>query len=82
MSEFFVESGVEIPAVVRRGTSKYPFDTMKVGDSFHVPLLDGETSKKVAGRLRGAIAAYAKRGGAGEFTCRTMPDGIRVWRNG
>ena len=69
---FKLTSNVPIPASARGRPCKYPFNTMKVGQSFLAPL-----------HLRHnmmVLVSYHKRKGRGEFTCRTTPEGIRVWR--
>ena len=37
MSDFAVESGIEIPARTRKATTRYPWTEMSTGDSFFVP---------------------------------------------
>ena len=70
-TEFPIEKGVP---VTRRtsagGTRKYPWNEMKVGDSFFVP-------EKTAGQLSITIASRAT---GFMFTTRTENGGIRVWR--
>lgn len=56
---------------------KYPFNKMKVGESFHVDC-DGP-SGKTARRVRSAAANYGKRNGC-KFITRAEEGGIRVWR--
>lgn len=48
--KFTVEQGVPIPA--RGNKSKYPFEGMKVGDSFIVPSNLVETIRRRAGKHR------------------------------
>jgi hypothetical protein len=77
-----IESGVELPAITRPRTKEplYPFDKMKVGQSFVVPL-DGDPEEQVLNRLRTAVNRYTKQqSGTVKFTVRAMPDGVRTWR--
>ena len=68
-TEFKIESGVPMP--IMRLPHKYPFDEMKIGDSFFVK--DGTASQQ------SNISYSAKRRG---FTVRTRREGrdFRVWR--
>ncbi len=69
-----IEAGVAMPeAWASKGTSKYPFKDMKVGDSFLVP----------EGTSRGAIqsaAYYAGNTLSAKFVVRVTPEGLRCWR--
>lgn len=83
MSEFKLESGVPIPKVSRvtKGSTKYPFESMNVGDSFAVPMKDASV-ETVLNRVRAATFRYAKDYG-GKFTVRVMDDEtVRIWRIG
>lgn len=79
---FTVEEGVPTPPDKRR----WPFRCMEVGDSFLVP--KGSVSKNgeptTMGRVTSAAASYTHRikaaGRTVRFTCRKVPEGIRVWR--
>ena len=69
-----IEPGVPVPAKLR--TSKYPFPSMMVGDSFLAPLGQA-TPKKIAS------AAYCwskSRKNDFKFAVRGCPDGTRCWR--
>lgn len=56
---------------------KYPWDTMKVGDSF---FLSYSTDRKLmARRVAGAMAIAAKKHKA-KYTLKTTTAGVRVWR--
>lgn len=70
-SDFKVEKGIRLPKY-HTAPRKYPFDEMKVGDSFfikgiHVSSLDA--SRQLAEERTGF-----------KFTARTMDGGARVWR--
>ncbi len=71
-----IESGIKIPLNKRRSFS-YPFETIKVGQSFFVPHPNG--SAGIAGSL-----TYAKLKFKIELTARTLVEngvkGVRVWR--
>ena len=67
-----VEPNVEIPAVGQGRKSKYPWSEMVVGDSF---VVEHTTSSAMS-----AIAIRAGERLGMKFSCRTMPEGIRVWR--
>ena len=70
---FEIEKGIPIgikSAGVR--TSKYPWATMEIGDSFLVPDLGVDS-------MSAAASQAGKRLGR-KFTCRTMNHGVRIWR--
>lgn len=72
---FAIESGVPVPAPernVKTRNSKYPWNSMQVGDSFFVADF---TTKGFAGTVYSA----GKRSGR-KFTVRAMDGGVRVWR--
>lgn len=73
-----IESDVPIPAVRSSGrTTRYPFRTLKINESFFTDNLDEVP------RLQRAAAAYAKRAGIKLLTRRVEEDGVqglRVWR--
>jgi len=54
---------------------KYPFNQMKVGDSFFV-----KGDKKQANAVTVYATTYKKNNAGTNFTCRSTEDGIRVWR--
>ena len=74
MSEIVVRSGVPLPTIKGRGfrTSKYPFGSMGVGDSF---VLQDASPRTV----RSAVAAFQKRFDA-KFAVRMTDEGVGVWR--
>ena len=79
---FPVEKNVVIPAVKNRiGIAKYPFDKMKEGDSFGVPVppeATDEDSKKVVMRVTRAAYAFSKKYG-GKFAIRNLTNEVRCW---
>jgi hypothetical protein len=73
--EFKVESNVAVPAVApfRTGRkSKYPFATMKPGQSFEAPASERQ-------RLSGAAQNAKKRYGYGFKVLRMSETTVRVW---
>ena len=83
MSEFEIETGLEIPPKTR--TAKYPWKDMEIGDSFFVPQ-DGRGRKPLVSNLCACAKGYARRLGAGiDFSVRSVKEdgrgeGVRVWR--
>jgi hypothetical protein len=72
-----IEAGVPIPAPNKGGrTAKYPFGSMKVGESFAVG-----TDESGVKRIQRAAAAFARRNAVKLVTRRT-DNGVRVWRTG
>ncbi len=69
-----VESGVPLPDPNGR-KSKYPWDSMKEGDSFFVPCADGDRV-----RMQNALASVSRQHRPHKFTARQVDGGIRVWR--
>lgn len=70
-----VDSNVPVP---QRGLGgrpeKYPFTSMKVGESFFIPTDEVE-------RTRSAVLGAARlRLGAGRVATRVAEGGLRVWR--
>ena len=74
-----VEEGIALPPAGRPG-AKYPFDQMRAGDSFFVPLEDAHPDSPVV-----AARNYGIRNGQ-RFTGRRLFDdggelvGVRIWR--
>lgn len=75
--EYIIESNIPIPSK-RNGYGKYPFDEMKVGDSF---LLE-ESNKVTMKALRSYAYSYAKKHmKEAKFAVRNTEDNqLRVWR--
>ena len=74
MSEFKVDSAVDMPVTRNRTAVKYPFATMQVGDSFEI------TDNKVAKTVSTSASSYGKRHGV-KFSVRKVSDGLwRCWR--
>lgn len=69
-----IDRKVPLPKPQRGPRAKYPFRTMKKGDSFLV-------SSKARNEFNVRCASYmASRRLKVKFTVRRVPEGIRVWR--
>lgn len=75
-----IDKKVKMPKTTRQGVKKYPFDAMKVGDSF----LFEHTypTNTIACQRIGAIAAtwVSANESTRKFSIRTIGNQIRVWR--
>lgn len=92
MSEDTKNFGIEIeddipvpPGSDRRSVErKYPLAELKVGQSFFLPLEEGDDLKRMANRLSQARQSYQKRNEGVRFTQRMWEKddvvGIRIWR--
>lgn len=92
MSENTKSLGIEIednipvpPGSDRRAVErKYPLSELKVGQSFFLPLEEGDDLKRMANRLSQARQGYQKRNEGVRFTQRMWEKdgevGIRIWR--
>jgi len=82
-NKYPIERGIPIPR--KRGEkSKYPFFEMEVGDSFVVPVNEGEVAPKVANGIRNCyhnICRYNKDFKDRKFTIRIIGHtSVRCWR--
>ena len=87
-----VKLGIEIeddipvpPRSDRRAVErKYPLSDLEVGQSFFLPLEEGDDLKRMANRLSQARQSYQKRNEGVRFTQRMWEKddvvGIRIWR--
>lgn len=77
MSACVIEKDVALPRIKcgrRKGSSKYPFNSMEVGDSFVV-------SNRKAAEFGAYIRSFLRRSGmSAKFSCRTDGKNVRVWR--
>ena len=92
MSEDTKNFGIELeddipvpPGSDRRSVErKYPLAELKVGQSFFLPLEEGDDLKRMGNRLSQARQGYQKRNEGVRFTQRMWEKdgevGIRVWR--
>lgn len=89
MSAIEIEKGIPVPPARPAGKggreSKYPFESMDVGDSFLVPAniapADGDFSalRRLRLNLMTRCTKAGKRWGR-RYTTRMVPEGVRVWR--
>ena len=76
---FEVEKGIPIPRGIRARRFDFPLSNMDIGDSFLVPLEDG--NEKSVSSVRQALYNARKREAADLKLITTVtPDGLRVWR--
>lgn len=68
---FTLTNKVPLPEKTRGGPKRYPFDKMKVGDSFFAAITTVELA---------SAAQYWGRKLGRKFTCRKEGTGARVWR--
>lgn len=62
----------DIPLPASRQEHKYPFTRLEVGESF---LAEGRSVSAIT-----ALARYYTKKLGFKYTCRSLPEGIRVWR--
>lgn len=68
-----IEQNVPIPASLRPGPKqRYPFDKMRVGDSFEVPIAKLNSVR--------TLAYLTYKTGGRQFTVRKTNKGARCWR--
>ena len=61
--------------------SKFPLESMDVGDSFLIPIEDGRNISEEGNRVANVIRKWARRRGDGwKFSRRITSQGIRIWR--
>lgn len=86
---FKIESGLEIPpslkvgGIFRKGSGKYPFTEMEVGECLTYTLEFGDDPVRVAGKLTAAARKVTRdTKGVKQFVARTLREEgvIRVWR--
>ena len=79
-----IEKNIPMPEARsgRQPEGGYPFQKMKVGDSFLVPVAPKTSPKTVTARRRlmNSHCQKAKARTGYQFSLRTMKNGIRVWR--
>ena len=75
--EIKIETGIPIPK--QKGTSKYPFQSMKIGDSFFVPNIHVSALSGSMINARNSMNAPKAK-----WITRTVTEngvkGVRVWR--
>ena len=87
METYKVHSGHKIPPPLTKGrpnTTKYPFRTMRVGQSFDVPVPDDKLDTYSADRFQNRIRSAAYLAKPRKFTSRIIRNGktalVRCWR--
>lgn len=82
MSSYIIESNVPLPPKYRAPLkSKYPFEQLKVGQSFLVPMSESEGDiEKLKRRMDAARYAAQKVTGLKFVTRVEDNNGVRVWR--
>ena len=86
LMEIKIDDNVPVPVGSdrRSGERKYPLSEMKVGQSFFVPMEEGDDIKRMGNRMSQARQTYQKRNEGVRFTQRIWEEndtiGIRVWR--
>lgn len=77
--QYKVDKGVPVPACQGGRISNYPWSEMGAGDSFEVPLADGDKIRRLQATLsRCALSKFGK----GCIATRVNSDktAVRVWR--
>lgn len=69
---FTIERGIPIPPP-RWPTTKWPYRSMELGDSFFVPV--GNAGKNIYNNARAAAQAYGQK-----ISIRKIDGGWRIWR--
>lgn len=75
-----IDKGIPL---VKRGPPvprKYPTPLLEVGDSYLVPLDDGDTIEKLRARMNTYVYGARKLFPDRTFAVRTVDGGVRVWR--
>ena len=67
-----IEKNVPVPEWHGRSGAKYPWDTMEVGESF---IAQCKNINSLSTARNNAERRYNRK-----FSCRTTPEGVRVWR--
>ena len=81
-----IDDDVPIPVGSDRRSAeqKYPLSQMKAGQSFFLPLQEGDDIKRMGNRISQARQGFQKRNEGIRFTQRIWEEddtiGIRVWR--
>ena len=68
MEQKKIDKGIPISKLNRGKSTKYPWATMEIGDSFLLDAKNGSNTT-ISGKRYGRV-----------FTQRTTTEGIRVWR--
>ena len=71
--QFTVDKKIPLPPASYRG--KYPFEIMKIGESFFIAEGDPRTM-----RVRSAASVFTRRHRDYIFVVRAVEGGVRIWR--
>lgn len=74
-----VEKGIPLPRKVM-DRCRFPFDTMKVGDSFHVPTEDQDPIKTRISIYSATTSFNKNHKTKLKMSTRNDGNGLRVWR--
>lgn len=79
---FQIDTSVPIPPLTRPSRRVYPFDEMKVGDSFFVSTKDAGERIRKRQTVASAARKWSKEQGEEPpvFTTRQVRNGVRCWR--
>lgn len=80
MTDYPVEPNVPLPRDRRGTTTRYPWKSLDVGDSFFVPCPEGRTLKAHRNNLVRLAWHYGRTHGGEKFSTRVQDGGVRVWR--
>lgn len=78
-NDFVVEAGIphKVEGRGRKPVAEFPFDEMRIGDSFLIPC---DLSKKTIDLWRRRVFEAKKKFPLGKFQTAVVADGLRVWR--
>lgn len=78
--EIRIDKKIPMPEITRQGVKKYPFEKMKVGDSF-LFINDYKNNRIACQRIVAIAATWVKRHGSKKkFSARTRKNKVRIWR--
>jgi hypothetical protein len=81
---FKIQKNIPLAPVPAKRTAltkpvQYPFEKMKVGDSFLVPAANKNAACRIANKVSVSAHMEGKRIGA-KFSRRVTSEGVRIWR--
>ncbi len=77
MKKYTVEKNIDMPSNLgRKKKYNFPFSDMEIGDSFFVSGV-GRTGEIESAKFQ---MTSIKKKSSIEFTSKTYPDGLRIWR--
>lgn len=72
---YTIEKNIPVPPQLSGPYADMPLQTMDIGDSFLVPLSVAIKPANMRARLKYVGTALKRK-----FICRSLPEGLRVWR--